>query len=336
MTEEQPLVSVIIPLYNTEKYIEQCINSILTQTWPNIELIIVDDGSTDSSPDIIKKFASEKVKIIRQHNQGASAAKQNGLNNATGKYIQYLDADDLLDSDKIEQQVTALLKEPNKVAVCKTVHFFGDDIENYIEEDDNFFQAYLNEPLNFLIKLYGGFDLIGGMIQPNAFLTPKAIIDKAGPWDSSISPCTDEDGEYFARVILNSDGVIYIPETFNYYRKTKSKNSLSGQLNPVKGLNLINSIWAKHLSMMSFAQSSTQETLIHNATYRSFDELKVQIYLVYNDLVLMIENYQSELRPSIKKTYHKMGGALINTISKVFGWKAAKKSQIIKQSLFKF
>ncbi|WP_259065417.1 glycosyltransferase family 2 protein [Mucilaginibacter sp. X4EP1] len=333
---DQPLVSVIIPLHNTEKYIEQTINSVLSQTWPNIELIIVDDGSTDNSYEAVKKFEGEKVKILRQTNQGASAAKQNGLNIAQGQYIQYLDADDLLDPDKIGRQVLALLKEPNKVAVCKTVHFFGDDIDNGIEEEDNFFQAYLDEPLNFLIKLYGGFDLIGGMIQPNAFLTPKTIIDKAGPWNSSISPCTDEDGEYFTRVILNSAGIIFDPGIFNYYRKTKSKNSLSGQLNPVTRLNLINSIWTKHLYMLSFAQSTEQETLIHNATYRSFDELKVQIYLVYNDLVRQIENYQRQLHPSLKIRHHTMGGAFLNTISKTLGWKAAKRAQIIKQKLLKF
>jgi glycosyltransferase involved in cell wall biosynthesis len=333
---QQPLVSVIIPLYNTEKHIEQCVNSVLNQTWPNIELIIVDDGSIDSGPQIIKKFEGEKVKIITQANQGASAAKQNGLSQASGQYIQYLDADDLLDSDKIERQVIALLKEPNKIAVCKTVHFFGDDIKDHIKEEDNFFLAYLNEPLNFLIKLYGGFDLSGGMIQPNAFLTPKAIIDKAGPWNSSISPCPDEDGEYFARVIVNSEGIIYDPDVFNYYRKTNNKNSLSGQWNTVTCLNLINSVWIKHQYMMSFAASTEQQTLIHNATYRSFDELKVQIYLVYNDLVLMIENYQSKLHPSVKKKYHKMGGVFLNSISNVFGWKAAKRAQILKQKLLKF
>lgn len=334
--KDQPLVSVIIPLYNAERYIEQCIRSVLNQTWPNIELIVVDDGSTDNSYAIVKRFEDENVKILRQANQGASAAKQNGLNNAKGQYIQYLDADDLLDRDKINRQVFALLKEPNKIAVCKTVHFFGDDVENYIEEEDNFFQAYLDEPLNFLIKLYGGFDLTGGMIQPNAFLTPKTIIDKAGPWDSSISPCTDEDGEYFTRVILNSAGIVFDPAAFNYYRKTKSKNSLSGQLNPVTRLNLINSIWTKHLYMMSFAKSPAQETLIHNATYRSFDELKVQIYLVYNDLAAQIENYQNKLSPSLKTKYHTMGGVFINAISKVFGWKTAKRFQILKQKLLKF
>lgn len=333
---EQPLVSVIIPLYNTERHIEQTINSVLSQTWPNIELIIVDDGSTDNSYEVVKKFESEKVKILRQTNQGASAAKQNGLNIAHGQYIQYLDADDLLGPDKISRQVLALLKEPNKVAVCKTVHFFGDDIDNGIEEEDNFFQAYLDEPLNFLIKLYGGFDLMGGMIQPNAFLTPKTIIDKAGPWNASISPCTDEDGEYFTRVILNSSGIIFDSDVFNYYRKTKSQNSLSGQLNPVTRLNLINSIWTKHLYMLSFAQSTEQETLIHNATYRSFDELKVQIYLVYDDLVSQIENYQRQLHPSLKIRHHTMGGVFLNTISKILGWKAAKCAQILKQKLLKF
>ncbi|TWI99254.1 glycosyl transferase family 2 [Mucilaginibacter frigoritolerans] len=331
---EQPLVSVIIPLYNTERYIEQCINSVLNQGWPNIELIIVDDGSTDRSYEIAKAFEGPKVKLLRQSNQGASAAKQNGLNHATGQYIQYLDADDLLHPEKIEKQIISLQNNPNKIAVCTTAHFFDEDIVNYIADDDRFFKEYLNDPLNFLIKLYGGFDLMGGMIQPNAFLTPKSIIDKAGPWEKSISPCTDEDGEYFARVILHTEGIIYTPEILNYYRKTKTQSSLSGKLNTTTCSNLIKSIWLKHTHLLSFAKSDEQITAIHNATYRSLDQLKVWIFLVYDNLVSEIEVYQSKLKPSLKPSYHKMGGAAINTIAWLFGWKIAKRFQVLKQKLF--
>ena len=326
-----PLVSVIIPLYNAEAYIGQCINSVLAQTWANIEIIVVNDGSKDRSAEIVKSLDSPKIILINQHNQGASAAKQKGLDNARGEFIQYLDADDLLAANKIEMQVVALEHEPGKVAVCKTTHFFDNDdhLVNNIPDDDRFFTEYLNEPLNFLIKLNGGFDLIGGMIQPNAFLTPMSVIKEAGPWNSSISPCTDEDGEYFTRVVLKSKGVIYQPQALNYYRKLRNKKSLSGILNNVTYKNLIESVWLKHLHLMACAESDYQKTCIHNATFLLLDRIKIQIYYTFEDLVAKILSYQNQLSPSLKPVYDKLGGGIINFITKNFGWKVARKLQQI-------
>ena len=97
----QPLVSILIPCYNSEKWLAETLESALAQTWQNKEIIVVDDGSTDSSLEIAKTFESNKVKVLRQDNRGASAARNLGLTNAQGDFIQYLDADDLLSEDKI-------------------------------------------------------------------------------------------------------------------------------------------------------------------------------------------------------------------------------------------
>lgn len=103
---EKPLVSVIIPVYNSEKYIEFTIKSVLNQIYENWEMILIDDCSTDNSVQIIKKFISKNIKLIRlEQNYGVSVARNIGIDNAKGKYVAFLDADDLWEEDKLVKQI---------------------------------------------------------------------------------------------------------------------------------------------------------------------------------------------------------------------------------------
>ena len=95
-------VSIIIPVYNAEKTIKKCINSILNQTYKNIEVIAVNDGSKDDSLSILNKIKDKRLKIISQENKGPSTARNNGLLNSTGEYIMFIDSDDYLDINAIE------------------------------------------------------------------------------------------------------------------------------------------------------------------------------------------------------------------------------------------
>ena len=93
------MISIIIPVFNSEKYIEQTIKSAIDQTWANKEIIIIDDGSTDNSLAIAKQFKNDRIKIITQQNKGASAARNKGIAEAKGTYIQFLDAVDILSAN---------------------------------------------------------------------------------------------------------------------------------------------------------------------------------------------------------------------------------------------
>jgi len=105
------MVSVIISLYNYEKYIVDCIKSILNQDYPNIEIIVVDDASTDKSYKVAKKYRSDNVKIIKfDENRGYSAAKNEGIRNSKGEYIVMLDADDMLTKGSISDRMEAMLR----------------------------------------------------------------------------------------------------------------------------------------------------------------------------------------------------------------------------------
>lgn len=320
---KQPLVSIIIPVYNAEKHLSETLQSALNQTWTNKEIIIVDDGSTDGSVEVIKSYDNPAIKLIQQKNQGASSAKQTGLGYANGDFIQYLDADDILHPDKLTLQMKALVNRSNFISVSGTAHFYN-DIKDNIIQDDAFFQEYLDSPPHFLIKLYGGYDMIGGMIQPNAFLTPKKLIDEAGPWDASLSPCADEDGEYFCRVILRSAGLIYQPDVLNYYRKTDNFGSLSGVKTELSYLNLTESLIKKHKLLLASVAAKEDIALVHNATFRCLNEVLLAVYYQYPAIRKKIMIYQSSLSPALKPVSYKMGGAVINMISDIAGWKAAR------------
>lgn len=111
--ENKGLISVIIPVYNVEKYLEECIDSVLSQTYKNYEIILVDDGSTDSSPEICDKYASEyeNISVIHKENHGLSHTRNAGLTVAHGEYVYFLDSDDYIDSDAFTMLAEAIEKE---------------------------------------------------------------------------------------------------------------------------------------------------------------------------------------------------------------------------------
>lgn len=107
---EKIKISVIVPVFNAEKYLKMCLNSLVSQTLKNIEIICIDDGSTDNSLAILDKFKSKdnRIKIIKQKNYGVSMARNNGISEAQGEYIGFVDADDWVDKDFFENYIMPL------------------------------------------------------------------------------------------------------------------------------------------------------------------------------------------------------------------------------------
>jgi glycosyltransferase involved in cell wall biosynthesis len=110
----KPLVSILIPAYNAQRWLADTIESALGQTWPQKEIIVVDDGSRDQTLSVARQFASKNVFVVTQENQGGSAARNKAFALCQGEFIQWLDADDLLAPDKIAKQMEAWVKCPNK------------------------------------------------------------------------------------------------------------------------------------------------------------------------------------------------------------------------------
>lgn len=114
----KPLISVIIPVYNTEKYIERCVNSVLSQTMKKIEIILINDGSTDKSSEILNKYHIErKIKVISTKNNGVSAARNLGIKNSSGEFIYFLDSDDFIDKDALKKLYETLKIDKTSIAI---------------------------------------------------------------------------------------------------------------------------------------------------------------------------------------------------------------------------
>jgi glycosyltransferase involved in cell wall biosynthesis len=130
------LVSVLMPVYNGEAFIRQSIECILNQTYSDFEFIIVNDGSTDKTLDIINSFNDQRIILINQQNSGVAKALNKGLKHSSGKYIARLDADDLCTPDRLEIQLNFIKNNPEYIAI-------GSDV-NYIDEEGNFIFRYYN------------------------------------------------------------------------------------------------------------------------------------------------------------------------------------------------
>jgi len=229
-----PLVSVIIPLYNSEQYIAETIESVLNQTYKNVEIIVIDDGSLDKSLEVVYKYKSKGIKIYSEPNRGASAARNMGIQYASGNFIQFLDADDILHPDKIKNQVCILINEDsNTLVFCKWIRFFqsADNSQYKRQEIDKDYSS----PFRLLKDMWNG----KGMVQPGAWIASKELLMKAGEWNENLS--LNDDGEYFSRVILASSKVRFCDTSIVYYR-SGIHNSLSKALTFPAVISQLNSL----------------------------------------------------------------------------------------------
>lgn len=123
-----PLISVIIPVYNVEKYLHRCLDSVIAQTYQNLEIICVDDGSVDESGKICDQYAvrDARIKVIHQENQGVSAARNRGLDAAEGEYIAFVDSDDYILEDMYKKMLDMLLNYNVDLCVCQWQYEFSD------------------------------------------------------------------------------------------------------------------------------------------------------------------------------------------------------------------
>jgi glycosyltransferase involved in cell wall biosynthesis len=216
---EVPLVSVLIPLYNKVDYFEETLQSVLNQTYPNIEIIIVDDGSTDGSLDIAKNYLSKNIIIFEQENKGASAARNKAFELSKGDYIQYLDADDILDQFKIEEQVKVLDQNYECLAIskCYFIEHTPDGQKKVTlqkRRDKDF-----KDPQTFILD-----DLLNSVVV-HAWLIPRHFIENAGGWDERISNFDDKD--FYLRLLPLAAKIIYCDKAICSCRDTNTNNHLS-------------------------------------------------------------------------------------------------------------
>lgn len=213
---KQPLVSIIIPNFNKEEFIDQTLESVFNQTYTNWECIVVDDHSTDGSWDILKRNESldSRFKVFQRPDdvlKGGNHCRNYGLSQSKGDFIQFLDSDDILDYNKIQNQVEQLLEEDTLVLSISNFSYFKNVPEEGANREINW-DPFPNEGVQVLLKLW----MDPFFIPPFSFFASRKLIDLAGPWDPKI--IQNQDGEYFCRVLLASQKVVFCKEALGYYR----------------------------------------------------------------------------------------------------------------------
>ncbi len=207
----KPLVSILIPAFESQEWIADTIKSAVGQTWPRKEIIVVDDGSRDRTVAMARQFASKEVSVVTQANQGAAATRNRAFSICQGDYIQWLDADDLLAPDKIERQMNAMDLGANKRLLLSSA--WGRFL-NRVDKADFVPTPLWSDlsPVEWLLRKMGQ----NVFMQTATWLVSRELTEAAGPWNTQL--LSDDDGEYFCRVLLESNGVRFIPEAKVFYR----------------------------------------------------------------------------------------------------------------------
>lgn len=310
-SEMNPLVSIIIPVYNKCTFIKETLDSALGQTYSNIELVLVNDGSTDGSLDILKKYKTrfpEKITLIHQPNGGVSKAINTGIGASRGDYIQFLDADDLLSSDKIEKQIKLISGKGTKtIATCQWVSFKG-DVYQSIKVPYNIFKDF-NSGLELLLQFWNYQE----MNQPAVYLTHRDLLEMAGTWNENLY--INQDGEFFTRALLHVEKVLFEPSGKVYYR-SPGEGNVSQQKSEKAMTSLLESYRAYECAVLKI-EGSLKVRIALKKVYQKF------IYDVYPNYPKLILNADDLIRRLNINFSTYIGGPKFQFISKIIGFKNA-------------
>jgi glycosyltransferase involved in cell wall biosynthesis len=315
----KPLVSILIPAYNSEEWIAYTLQSAIAQTWPRKEIIVVDDGSSDRTAEVARRFASNEVSVVTKENGGAAAARNRALQLSQGDYIQWLDADDVLAPDKIEKQIAALGEVANKKILLSApwAHF------SYRTNRARFVPTSLYQdlsPLEWLLRKMSE----NLHMQTGTWLTSRELADAAGPWDTRM--ISDDDGEYYCRVLLASQGTRFVPDAKVFYRITSSSRwSFVGTSDKKKEALLLSmKLHVRYLRSLEESERVRQACLAYIQTwYHNFYPDRPDLMAELQELAAQLDGHLEVPRLRWKYAWMKP----------IFGLKAAKRAQMVLPQL---
>lgn len=176
--EHSPLVTVVIPVYNDEKYVGECLDSILAQSYKNIEVVCVNDGSTDNSPSLLEQYAQKSdaffdIRIVNQENRGLSAARNAGMKQAKGKYIYFLDSDDKLNQENAILKMVLLAEEHHLDQLIFTCELFSDTQGEGLQDVMNRKYQYFAVDRPLVYRLLPGTELFSQLVGHDKFFATQ-------------------------------------------------------------------------------------------------------------------------------------------------------------------
>jgi glycosyltransferase involved in cell wall biosynthesis len=309
---QEPMVSVCMPCYNAEKYVGEAIESVLNQTYKNIELIVVNDGSTDRSGEVLKKYAGKAVKVVTERCGSASKARNRTFREAQGEYIKFFDADDLISPEMIERQLVRLNGRQDAVAMSAWGRFYNDDIQTFKPNPQSVWRDMRG--VDWLVEAVRDGQ---PMMQAGMFLIPRGLAQKAGPWNEELTLI--DDFEYFCRLFCEAEEILFVTNTTLFYR-----SGIKGSLSARKS--------------QKARESQCESILIGVDTIlekRSDPQVKLSCANLCQDLLYDLYPKHQNLRRRLAHKVKECGGAMIEPsggryfqfLRPYLGWKLSRRIQ---------
>ena len=305
-------ISVIIPIYNVGFYLQECVNSVIKQTYKNLEIILVDDGSTDECPNICDTYAKQysNVKVVHKQNGGLSDARNVGILNSTGDYLLFLDADDFWKDSTAVQSLVDRINITHADLLNYSYIKYYEDLKKYI----NYFENLEPLPLDF-----NKLESIQYLLDNNLYIASACnkLIKKSLFEDGDlyfVKGIYSEDIDWCLRLLIKAESVDFICDNFYCYRQRSG--SITHTINDKKCHDLTNNI-LKCFSLVNKSES-LQDVLYKYVAYQ---------YGTFFITQAVAENYQSECKYKWVLKYHSNNKKLIilNIMVTLFGYKLSCK-----------
>lgn len=249
-------ISIIVPVYNAEPYLRQCVDSILTQTYTDFELILVDDGSTDHSADICDEYAEfdKRIRVLHQKNSGQAAARNLGVKNSTAEWIAFVDSDDIIHPQMLAILSNGIEKHGGRIAACDAYEAVNIPDSFYIEHQPSFTELYMNEDgLISARKLNYTFWIVCGKI------IHRSIVEKLPFTEGRIY----EDNAVVPQWLYEAEKIAVTDEKLYYYR-INPEGTTKQTFSPKK----LDYLWALECQLSFFKEKEMRK--LHEMTVKQY------------------------------------------------------------------
>lgn len=306
-----PLISVITPCFNAAPFLKEAMESVLSQTYVHFEWILVNDGSTDETEAIIQSCTDERIHYYKQENQGQCAASNFGLSKATGAYIKFFDADDVMNPVHLEAQLKKLNGRTDALASCAWGRFYDGNPASAQFTPETVWEDL--DTLTWIRKVLSQqYDMMGAWV----WLIPKSVLDKTGGWDATLS--LNNDFEFSIRLLLSVKEVLFAGDAKMYYRSGNASLSQKPSENAFAAAIRSTDMGCRYL--LERDHSPAMKQLCANR-YQEW------LYRMYPDAPLLQKEVEQKIKQLGGSSRSMDGGKVFQLLSSFFGWKTAKQLQ---------
>jgi glycosyltransferase involved in cell wall biosynthesis len=314
----EPLISVIVPAFNAEKWIAASIESALAQTHKQLEVVVVDDGSRDNTAPLVQTIGDQRIKLVRQQNRGQSAAMNRGVAESRGDYLKFLDADDWLNPEHLASQLSSIVNQKDCVASCRWGHFLNQTESPKIktERTNNHYQ----DPLEWLVdSLARDEGMMGGWM----WLIPRKVWERAGGWNESLT--LNNDFDFSIRLLLASKGVRFAPDAVYSYRKGV-QGALSGTNNRAA---MESAFLTTDLGCRALLNRENSPRIRRICA----DRWQQWLYLFYPRHCDLAEAAEKQIASLGGSSVPLRGGRVLQGLLPILGWKRVRRLQVASRQL---